>query len=257
MNELSVLVVDDEPLARRRLLRILETIQGFRCVGEAGDVRQACRKAQELSPDIMLLDIQIPGGNGFDVLEQLGENAPAVIFVTAFDHHALRAFEASAVDYVTKPIEPARLQIALARARSAVDARNNEQRVAELQETISALRQALGKNESRSADLWIKSQGETVRLPIDKIIRIEADRDYVHVHTEGRFYLHHESLVSLERRLDPTEFIRIHRSALVRRNCITRLKQAPFAALIAVLKDGSEVRVGRTYFKAVRSFVTT
>jgi two-component system LytT family response regulator len=196
MSELSVLIVDDEPLARRRLVRMLEALQGFRAIGEAGDVRQAYSRARELSPDIMLLDIQIPGGSGFDVLEQLGTDVPVVIFVTAFDHHALRAFDASAVDYVTKPIEPSRLQSALARARLAVEARNSIEHVEELQETILALRLALRKDEARQADLWIKHQGDSLRLPLDRINWIEADRDYVRIHTNDRYFLHHESLAS-------------------------------------------------------------
>ncbi|MBA8902928.1 LytTR family DNA-binding domain-containing protein [Phyllobacterium sp. P30BS-XVII] len=254
MKELSVLIVDDEPLARRRLMRMLETIQGFRKIGEAGDVRQAYECALELSPDIMLLDIQMPGGNGFDVLEQLGTDVPVVIFVTAFDHHALRAFDACAVDYVTKPIEPSRLHSALIRARLAVEARSSVEHVEELQETIAALRQALHRDEPRNTDLWIKHHGDSIRLPLEKINWIEAERDYVRIHTSDRHFLHHESLASMERRLDISEFIRIHRSAIVRRSCIAKLKQAPFSALIAVLADGSEIRVGRTYSKTVRVF---
>ncbi|MBA8879697.1 LytR/AlgR family response regulator transcription factor [Phyllobacterium myrsinacearum] len=254
MKDLSVLIVDDEPLARRRLVRMLEAVQGFRTIGEAGDVRQAYSRARELSPDIMLLDIQMPGGSGFDVLDQLGKDVPVVILVTAFDHHALRAFDASAVDYVTKPIEPSRLHSALARARLAVEARNGVERVEELQETILALRLALRKDQARQTDLWLKHQGDAIRLPLDKINWIEADRDYVRIHTSDRYFLHHESLASMERRLDPTEFMRIHRGAIVRRSCIARLKQAPFSALIAVLADGSEIRVGRTYSRTVRMF---
>lgn len=252
MKQLSVLIVDDEPLARRRLVRMLEALPGFRTVGEAGDVQQAYDHVREFSPDILLLDIQMPGGNGFDVLEQLGKDVPVVIFVTAFDHHALRAFDASAVDYVTKPIEPSRLYSALTRARLAVEARNSVERVEELQETILALRLALRKDEARQTDLWLKHQGDTIRLSVDKISWIEADRDYVRIHTTDRYFLHHESLASMERRLDPSEFMRIHRGAIVRRSCIAKLKQGPFSALIAVLTDGSEVRVGRTYSKTVR-----
>ncbi|MDQ0998318.1 two-component system LytT family response regulator [Phyllobacterium ifriqiyense] len=257
MKDLSVLIVDDEPLARRRLVRMLDALPGFRTIGEAGDVRQAYDHARELMPDIMLLDIQMPGGSGFDVLEQLGTDVPVIIFVTAFDHHALRAFDASAVDYVTKPIEPSRLHSAMVRARLAVEARNSVERVEELQETILALRLALRKDEARQTDLWLKHQGDAIRLPLEKINWIEADRDYVRIHTTDRYFLHHESLASMERRLDASEFMRIHRGAIVRRNCIAKLKQAPFSALIAVLVDGSEIRVGRTYSRTVRMFAGT
>lgn len=249
---LSILVIDDEPLARRRLLRILGTIAGIEVVGTAGNVQQACGLIAELQPDVILLDIQMPGGTGFDILEQLGDTAPAVVFVTAFDHYALRAFEAAAVDYVTKPIESNRLRTAIERARVAIAARTSAERVLELNETVLALRQALRKRETQTGDLWIKSRGEFVRIALDRVVRFQAERDYVRIHVEGRSYLHHESLASLERRLDPGEFLRLHRSSIVRRDCIVGLKQAPFAALIVLLSDGSEIRVGRTYSRHIR-----
>ncbi|MCK3777174.1 LytTR family DNA-binding domain-containing protein [Ensifer sesbaniae] len=257
MNEiqtvsLSILVIDDEPLARRRLLRLLGAMPDVEVLGAAGNVQQACDLIAELQPDVILLDIQMPGGTGFDILGKLGSNAPAVVFVTAFDHYALRAFEAAAVDYVTKPIEANRLRTAIERARVAIAARTSTERVLELNETVQALRQALRKHEAQSADLWIKSRGEFVRIALDRVVRFQAERDYVRIHIEGRSYLHHESLASLERRLDPAEFLRLHRSSIVRRDCIMGLKQAPFAALIALLSDGSEIRVGRTYARHIR-----
>ncbi len=257
MNEiqtvsLSILVIDDEPLARRRLLRLLGAMPDVEVLGAAGNVQQACDLIAELQPDVILLDIQMPGGTGFDILGKLGSNAPAVVFVTAFDHYALRAFEAAAVDYVTKPIEANRLRTAIERARVAIAARTSTERVLELNETVHALRQALRKHEAQSADLWIKSRGEFVRIALDRVVRFQAERDYVRIHIEGRSYLHHESLASLERRLDPAEFLRLHRSSIVRRDCIMGLKQAPFAALIALLSDGSEIRVGRTYARHIR-----
>jgi two-component system LytT family response regulator len=124
--------------------------------------------------------------------------------------------------------------------------------VLELNETVTALRQALRKHETQTGDLWIKARGEFVRIALDRVVRFQAERDYVRIHVEGRSYLHHESLASLERRLDPAEFLRLHRSSIVRRDCIVGLKQAPFAALIALLSDGSEIRVGRTYARHIR-----
>ncbi|MGF6231873.1 two-component system LytT family response regulator [Inquilinus ginsengisoli] len=252
MSEVTVLVVEDEPLARRRLARQLASIGGMRLVGEAGDADQACDLVRDLAPDVMLLDIQLPGGTGFDVLDRLGANAPAVVFVTAFDHHALRAFDASAVDYVTKPVDEGRLRAALSRARQAVQARKSEEHLAELRETVSALRQALRKHEGRAAEFWVKSKGAFLRIPSEQVTRFQADRDYVRIHAGDGAYFYQESLASLERRLDPTEFVRIHRSTIVRRDCIAKLRQAPFAALIAVMTDGGEIRIGRTYSKAMR-----
>lgn len=256
MTGFTVLVVDDEPLARRRLVRLLGKLNWVGRIEQAADVVEARSKTLELQPDILLLDILMPGGSGFDVLEQLGPEPPIVVFVTAFDHHALRAFEANAVDYLTKPVEPGRFGLAMERAKSAVAARNQTDRIAELQETIAALKHALREQPRQNQEFWVKVRGEHIRITEDRIIRIQAERDYVRIHVDGAEYLYHETLTALEQRLSPEDFIRIHRSTIVRRNAITRIKQAPFAAMVAVMKDGTEVRIGRTYAAVVRNQLT-
>ncbi|EIC28371.1 MULTISPECIES: LytR/AlgR family response regulator transcription factor [Methylomicrobium] len=257
MMELTVLVVDDEPLARRRLTRLLGKIDWVGRIEEAGDVDEAYRAVGKIQPDILLLDIQMPGGSGFDVLERLvGAAPPAVVFVTAFDHHALRAFEANAVDYITKPIEPGRFCTAMERARWAAASRLQADRIAELQETIVSLKRALNEQPKRASEFWVKVRDVFVRIAPENILRFQAERDYVRIHVAGADYLYQESLASLERRLDPADFVRIHRSTIVRRSAIVRIRQAPFAALIAALADGSEVRVGRTYAAALRARLT-
>lgn len=253
MTGLAVLVVDDEPLARRRLVRLLGKLDWVGRIEQAADVAEARRKTLELQPDILLLDILMPGGSGFDVLEKLGPEPPIVVFVTAFDHHALRAFEANAVDYLTKPVEPGRFEQAMERAKAAVAARNQTDRIAELQETIAALKRALREQPKQNHEFWVKVRGEHIRVTEDRIIRIQAERDYVRIHVDGAEYLYHETLTALEQHLGSEDFIRIHRSTIVRRNAIARIKQAPFAAMIAVMKDGVEVRIGRTYAAVVRS----
>ena len=253
MTGLTVLIVDDEPLARRRLTRLLGKIDWVNRIDEASDVREACIKTAEIQPDILLLDIQMPGGSGFDVLERLGPTPPIVVFVTAFDHHALRAFEASAVDYITKPIEPGRFNIAMDRARLAATSRLQADHIAELKETVASLRCALDKQPRQISEFWVKVLGEYVRIEPENIIRFQAERDYVRIHVAGADYLYQESLSSLERRLNPSDFMRIHRSTIVRRSMVVRIKQGPFAAFIAVLTDGSEARVGRTYASVVRT----
>ncbi|UZR28557.1 LytR/AlgR family response regulator transcription factor [Methylococcus mesophilus] len=252
MTGLNVLVVDDEPLARRRLVRLLGKLDWVGYIEQAADVAEARRKILDLQPDLLLLDILMPGGSGFDVLEQLGPEPPIVVFVTAFDHHALRAFEANAVDYLTKPIEPGRFGLAMEKAKSAVAARNQSDRIAELQETIAALKRSLREQPRQNHEFWVKVRGEHIRIAQEGIIRFQAERDYVRIHVAGAEYLYHETLTALEQRLDPDKFIRIHRSAIVRCSAIARLKSAPFSALIAVLEDGSEIRVGRTYAPGVR-----
>lgn len=253
MTGLTVLVVDDEPLARRRLVRQLNKLDWIGRIEQASDVTEACRKTAEIQPDIMLLDIQMPGGSGFDVLEQSGPEPPVVVFVTAFDHHALRAFETNAADYLTKPIEPGRFAQAMERAKSAVSARDQTDRIIEMQETIAALKRALREQPKQTQEFWLKLRGEHIRISQDDIIRIQAERDYVRIHVNGAQYLYHETLTALEQSLSPEDFIRIHRSSIVRRNAVARIKAAPFAALIAVMKDGTEIRIGRTYANIVRS----
>jgi len=255
VSELSVLVIDDEPLARRRLIRLLGKIEWVGHIDEAGDLAEACRHADTLQPDILLLDIQMPGGTGFEVLERLSRAPLAVVFVTAFDHHALRAFDANAVDYVTKPIEPGRFLLAMERARKAVISGLQSDRIAELQETVTSLKQALNSRERHVGEFWVKLQGEYLQIAPEHILRFQAERDYVRIHVDGADYLYQENLASLERRLDPAEFMRIHRSTIVRREAVVRFKAAPFAALIAVLSDGSEVRVGRTYTAMVKASI--
>ena len=257
MTGLSFLIVDDEPLARRRIARLLDKLDWAASIEEAGDVDSACTLATERAPDIMLLDIQMPGGDGFEVLARLSDPLPVIVFITAFDHHALRAFEANAVDYITKPIEPGRFNRAMERARAAVENRLQDDRVAELQEMVTALRRALAGQTKRTADFWVKSQGGFLRISAEDVVRFQADRDYVRLHVRDADFLYQESLASLERRLDPAEFIRIHRGTIVRKAAIARIKTGPFASLIAILNDGTEARVGRTYTPAIRASLTS
>lgn len=253
MSSFSVLVVDDEPLARRRVIRLLAQLDWVSRIEEAGDVAGACAMLDGNEFDILLLDVQMPGGGGFEVLERATRTPPGIIFVTAFDHHALRAFEVNAVDYLAKPIEPGRFHAAMERARSAVAAVFSADRIVELQETVATLRTALNDRDKSLTEFWVKARDGYVRVPTEAIVRFQSERDYVRICTSDASYLYHESMASLERRLDPAHFMRIHRSTIVRRAAIVRVRQAPFAALVAVMADGSNVRVGRTYTPMVRT----
>lgn len=256
MKGLSVLVVDDEPLARRRLLRLLGKLDWVGPIAQAGDVVEAVQQISALQPDVLLLDIQMPGGSGFDVLAQLEAAPAALVFVTAFDHHALRAFEANAIDYLTKPIDPGRFRLAMERARSAIGARQQTDRIAELQETIAALRRALKPQAAHIGGIWVKSRdGGHVRIQVDDITWLQAERDYVRIHSAGGQHLQHDTLTHLERHLDPAHFIRIHRGSIVRLDAIVGIKNASFSSMVVVLRDGAEVRVGRTYTSSVRQRV--
>ena len=253
MSAPTVLVVDDEPLARRRAIRILKQSRDFAVILEAGDIVEAGRLLETSQIDVLLLDVQMPGGTGFELLETISGQRPAIVFVTAFDDWALRAFEASALDYITKPIDPGRLRAALDRALAAVRARSDQDRIAELTETVHALRQSVTTQQRSAVDFWVKVRGEFVRIPSANISRFQADGDYVQIHAGNESFLHHESLTSLMRRLDANAFMRVHRSTIVRKSAVARVRQEPFSTLIIILVDGTEIRVGRTYASAVRA----
>ena len=253
MTQLDVMVVDDEPLARRRVTRLLRKLPWVGVIEEAANVPQALALLGRFEPHVLLLDIQMPGGSGFDLLARWPGPMPVVVFVTAFDDQACRAFDASATDYITKPIEQGRFHLALERARKAVDAHDSVQRIAELEEVIVNLRRAASSQPRGLAELWVKSQGDYVRIASTSITYIQAERDYARIHADGRAYLYSASLSELERKLPAGEFIRIHRSTVVRVDAVTRLGIGAFSSLTVSLDDGSEARVGRTYTAEVRA----
>lgn len=257
MTLFNVLVVDDEPLARRRVARLLRALPWVGAIEEAAHVPQALARLERFAAHILLLDIQMPGGSGFDLLARLqGQPEPPVaVFITAFDDQALQAFDASATDYITKPIEPGRFQIALERARQAVALRGSAQRLVELQEVIANLRTvATAMQPPRGlAELWVKTQGQHVRIAAASITRIQAERDYARIHADGREYLYSASLSELEHRLPAQDFLRIHRSTLVRIGAVSRVAVGAFSSLALVLADGTVARVGRTYTTDVRA----
>jgi len=250
---IRALIVDDEPLARRRLARALGRLPDVVVVGESGNIREAAAAIAEHVPNLLLLDIQMPNGSGFDLLSRLGAPVPAVIFVTAFDRYAVSAFEARAIDYVLKPVEFERIAAAVERAREALQAQQHEQRLQELQEVVASLRAELAKRDEKALTFWVNSRGESHRVSAADIVWIEAERDYARIHTETRSWLYHESLSSLEARLDSKSFVRVHRSAIIRRERVTAYVRGAFASLTAVLDTGAQVRVGRTYERAIRS----
>jgi two-component system LytT family response regulator len=253
LSGLTVLVVDDEPLARRRAVRLAQQMPWVEEVGEAGNVAQAAEWLARSPCHIVLLDIRMPGGSGFDLLHHLPDPAPAVVFVTAFSDQALRAFDAHAVDYVTKPIEAGRFQTAMERARAAAEQKQSADRIRELEEVVANLRATEPETRNELGELWVRTGGEYVRIKPECISHISAERDYVRIHADGNSYLYNENLATLERLLPALQFQRIHRSTMVRIDAVERVKGGAFHALIAVLEDGTELRVGRTYTAAIRA----
>ncbi|MFV0384776.1 LytR/AlgR family response regulator transcription factor [Paracoccus sp. (in: a-proteobacteria)] len=251
-RSLRALIADDEPIARRRLARLLGQATGVSVIGEAGDGDQTVRAVQSLRPDLLLLDVQMPGGDGFSVFDRLGKALPPVIFVTAFDHYARRAFDAAAIDYLTKPVEMPRLIAALSRARLWIGAGDREDRIAGLLATIAGLRASLRAGQAPARDLWIKGRSGHQRIAMDDIVYIKAERDYARIVVADTSHLVPETIQALAERLADSGFLRIHRSVLVRRDAVRGLGRRRYGALVAILADGTELPVSRSHATLVQ-----
>jgi DNA-binding LytR/AlgR family response regulator len=259
-EHLRLLLADDEPLALRRLRLALSNIPDVQVVGAASDGAQAIDAMRELRPDVVLLDIKMPLANGFEVANAVNDSGgPAVIFVTAFDSYALKAFETSAVDYLLKPVEFDRLASALDRARerrAAADAGRRAEKLAEVLETLK--REAHERDEPQyDKEFWIRERGRFLRVPVVDVERIEAERDYVRLYWEGRTLLHRETMSHLEERLDPDVMLRVHRSAFVNWARLKAVQRDANGRLLAILEGGDEVPVSRAYAQRVMAEMKT
>ncbi|RKI50309.1 DNA-binding response regulator [Corallococcus sp. AB004] len=252
---IRTLVVDDEPLAREGLRLLLAADPDVRVVGEAGNGPEAVRLIREHRPDLVLLDVQMPELNGFEVLARLdpGE-VPAVIFVTAYDQYALRAFDIHALDYLLKPFRDDRFHDAIGRAKAQI----RMARMSDLSQRLMSVLSTYGERDSTPAPaptppepwmrrLAIRDAGRVVFLDVDEIEYIEAADYYVQIHAGGKAYLHRETMQSLEERLEPERFMRIHRSAIVNARRIRELRSEGRRDLVVVLTSGAELRVARSH----------
>lgn len=247
-GRLRILLVDDEPPAIRRLRMALEKVPDVEVAGEAQDGAAAIRLIAELTPDLVLLDIRMPGLSGLELLQAVDRaQAPAFIFVTAFSRFAAEAFDLAAVDYLLKPVEFDRLAEAVDRARRSLEARAAEARIAALEEVVAALRSEDAERaaEGRLTEIWVPDRGDRLRLPVELIDWIEAERDYVRIHSRGRSFLLRASIRQLQAGLDPSAFVRVHRGAIVRRDRIARIARRPGGQASVVLQSGAEVPVAR------------
>jgi two-component system, LytTR family, response regulator AlgR len=234
------MVVDDEPLAVERLQLLLARVEGVSLVGTASDGEAALRIAEAVRPDLLLLDIAMPGMDGIEVARSLGASGvdPAVIFVTAFDNFAVAAFDVAAVDYLMKPVDPDRLARALDRARDII-ARNRggERRPAPTRYV---------------EEFWVPDSSGLVRIAARDIDRITAERDYMRLHVGRRSWLIYRTIAKLEEELDPELFIRIHRSVILRRDTIAGLVRDGAGHWAARLADGHDIRIGRSHINEVK-----
>ncbi|WP_420454691.1 LytR/AlgR family response regulator transcription factor [Rubrivirga sp.] len=245
MPDLRVLVVDDEPLARQRVLDLLDRQTDVAVVGTADTGRTAVSAIAEHQPDVVFLDVQMPGLSGLDVVREVGpERMPAVVFVTAYDQHALAAFDVAAVDYLLKPYDDDRFAQSLARAREAVRLRE----VDALRDRLAAL---LGpERPAPSADflerLAVEMRGQTRLVPVEAIDYVSSDGPYVEVHVGADVWVVRERMQTLEDRLDPARFFRIHRSTIVQIDRVEALLTAPGGDYAVRLADGTRLRLSRS-----------
>lgn len=241
-EKLKILVVDDEAPARSRLKRLLARDPRAGAVSEAEDGPAAVAAIDAGGIDLVLLDIQMPGMTGFEVIEAVGTDAmPSVVFVTAYDEHALDAFEVQALDYLLKPVSAARLGEALDRAQ---EKRRGGDR---LQEKLVALLEGLGEREEPLRRLVVPEKNRLTVVPVDRIRFLRAAGNYVEVHGPGKPRLWRGTLTSLEGRLDPHRFVRIHRSTIVNLDAVQALEPWSHGDYEVVLDDGERLRLSRRY----------
>lgn len=248
---LRTLVVDDEPLAREWLRNLLAREDDVEVVGEVGDGFRAVLAIQELKPDVVFLDVQMPGLDGFGVLETLGpRELPALVFVTAFDQYAVRAFDVHALDYILKPFGQERLRTTLERVRGRLKA----QRAGEALESLSSLVDELRTLRSYPVWLLVREDGKSSFVKVADIDWIEASRNNVvlHVGKASRFY--HDTMQGMEEKLDRRRFLRIHRSSIVNIERVREIEPWFNGDYVVILRDGTKLTLSASYRSALKAF---
>ncbi len=268
-QKIRVMLVDDEPLAIRGLKIRLQEFPEIEIIGECANGREAVKDIKAMTPDLVFLDIQMPGLDGFGVVRALiGAPAPLIIFVTAYDKYAIDAFEANALDYLVKPVEEERLKDAIHRAREAIKTRaaaNRESRLVELLASLSEedhdqikelIQDPAWTNKERYSErLSFKDGSKVVMLNADDIDWIDAAGDYMCIHAAGKTHIIRETMKTLQQRLDPARFQRIHRSAIVNTKKVKELHPHSNGEYFVILENGSELKLSRSYKDVVARFL--
>jgi len=239
----TTLIVDDEPLAREGLRMWLAADQDISAIHEAKDGRQAVAAIRTVRPDLVFLDVQMPEMDGFSVVREMGEQMPAVVFVTAHDQHAIQAFEINAIDYLLKPVIRDRFDQALERAKLRMRVRPGE----EVNRQIIGLLETIVSPQRHVRRLAIRSGGKTVFVDVNDVDWIEAAENYVQLHCGQAGHLLHVPMNTLEKSLDPEIFLRVHRCIMVNVSRIKELQSGIHGEYVITLENGTRVRSGRTY----------
>ncbi|NUO78882.1 response regulator transcription factor [candidate division KSB1 bacterium] len=243
-THIRTLVVDDEPLAREGLKELLARAPDVEIVGECRDGFEAITALESARVDLLFLDVQMPELNGFEVLAALSEEQwPAVIFVTAYDEYALRAFEVHAVDYLLKPLDPDRFHAALARARDQIKWRAEQ----DMRQKLGALFLDLKNQHKPLERVLIRTGGRLWVVKTNEVDWISAEADYACLHVQGKKHLLRETLSVLEKQLDPQKFLRVHRSTIVNLDRIQAMESLSHGEMVLQLKDGTKLTASRNY----------
>ncbi len=254
---IRVLIVDDEPLAREGIQLHLAGHKDVHIVAECENAEQAISSIRRLQPDLVFLDIKMPGGTGFDVVKTIGSNnMPPVIFLTAYDQYAIEAFKINALDYLLKPINPDLFDESLNRARDEME----KQRITDKSRQLSALLQEMDLGEAglrggRSEDvaepqdqrIVVRSSGHVYFIKPEEVLWVQADGDYINLHTEKRSHLIRETMRNMESRLADHGFQRIHRSVIVKVNLISEMLTSEHGDYEVVLQNGAKLKMSRQY----------
>lgn len=243
-ERVRVVIVDDEPPARAKLRRFLAADPRVAIVGEAGDGEEAVRVIEETRPDVVFLDIRMPGLDGFDVLAALELDVlPHVVFATAYDEYAVRAFDVRALDYLLKPADRERVTRALDRAVAAVQGPRSDDVEARVRDALEELRTRAGPLER----FLVRQRGRMRLVRAADVDWIEAADNYVRLHVDKESLLARATLAEIEKRLDPAKFARVHRSAIVNLDAIREIRPWSHGDALLVLRSGAEVRLSRRY----------
>lgn len=241
---IKAVLIDDEPLARSMVAEYLDGYPQVEIVAECNDGFEGAKAIMQHQPDLVFLDIQMPKINGFEMLEII-DSQPAVIFTTAFDEYAIRAFEQHAVDYLLKPIAKPRFDRAMEKF---LDTQHRETDRKNTQELVDKMQQTDGKLER----IVVKTGAKIKIIPAGSIIYLEADDDYVQIHTDDGTFLKNKTMASFEEQLDPAQFVRVHRSFIVKIDHIARLEPHEKDSYVAVLADGRQVSVSKSGYARLK-----
>ena len=249
-----VLVVDDEPLARAHLKSLLRERADVEVIGECGDGRSAIDQIRRLTPELVLLDIQMPELDGLEVIREVGAEAmPAVVFVTAYDEHALAAFEVHAFDYILKPVSRMRFTHAIDRVVGLIRTDAKDQVAAD--RPLTALVEAMRSERSALDRIAVKADGRVIFIRVGEIDWIEADDDLVRIHAGKAVHAHRSTLTHLEERLPSSRFLRVHRSTLVNVDRIREIQPWFQGDWVLILNDGTRLHSGKSYRSKVREYI--